>query len=104
LREPASQNGNRQGVRVNLFVRLIMDYVSVFEGSNPNEAQMVFQLLRSNDFHPWMPGGHEHTYVQLDTDVQVPADEADAARELLSAYEASPDEGESDSESDAASG
>ncbi len=79
-----------------------MDYVSVFEGTDPNEARLVFQLLDSNDFHPWMPGGHEHTYVQLDTDVQVPADEAEAARELLTAYEHGSNDRRPDSEDDAA--
>lgn len=67
-----------------------MEYVTLLKASDPKEARLVFQLLESNGFHPWMPGGHEHTYVQLDTTIQVPEAELDAARELLDAYEPDP--------------
>lgn len=69
-----------------------MEYVTLMKASDPKEARLVFQLLESNGFHPWMPGGHEHTYVHLDTTIQIPDDEKDAAQELLDAYEGHPPE------------
>ena len=63
-----------------------MEYVTLLKTADPKEARMIFQLLEANGFHPWMPGGHEHTYPQLDTTIQIPESELDAANELLDAY------------------
>jgi len=63
-----------------------MEYVTLMKAADPKEARLVFQLLASNGFHPWMPGGHEHTYVQLDTTIQIPAHEREAAQALIAAY------------------
>lgn len=63
-----------------------MEYVTLMKASDPKEARLAFQLLESNGFHPWMPGGHEHTYVHLDTTIQIPEEELDAAHALLDAY------------------
>ncbi len=63
-----------------------MAYVTLMKSADPKEARLVFQLLASNGFHPWMPGGHEHTYVQLDTTIQIPEGEREAAQALIDAY------------------
>lgn len=80
-----------------------MEYVTLTKTADPKEARTIFQLLESNGFHPWMPGGHEHTYVQLDTTIQIPESELDAANELLEAYEGgAPAETETDPSDDGA--
>ena len=63
-----------------------MEYVTLMKASDPKEARLAFQLLESNGFHPWMPGGHEHTYPQLDTTIQIPEAEWEAAQALIGAY------------------
>jgi hypothetical protein len=79
------------------------EYVTLMRAADPKEARLAFQLLESNGFHPWMPGGHEHTYVQLDTTIQIPEDEREAAEAVIDAYGGrEPDGADSDDDPDSA--
>lgn len=68
-----------------------MSLVTVFTALNPMDAQLVRSRLEAAEFHPVV--AHELSALSLDGYalaaggilVQVPADEADDARELLAA-------------------
>ena len=72
-------------------MRLAMSLVTVFTALNPMDAQVVRSRLEAADLHPTV--AHELSALSLDGYalaaggilVQVPDDEADAARELIAA-------------------
>jgi hydrogenase maturation factor len=73
-----------------------MQMVTIFTALNPADAQVVRSRLDAAEFHPFVKG--ELSALSLDGYalaaggilVQVPEDEADAAREFLNSSEATP--------------
>lgn len=59
------------------------EFVTVFEGGDSIDYRMAKGLLESNGFHLKLIGGHDASYPPLAAQIQVRADEAEAAQELL---------------------
>lgn len=69
-----------------------MDFVTVRETPNPLEAPMIEGLLQANGFTSNLIGAHDAYYPPTyPIEVQVPSDDADAARQLLADHEDSDD-------------